>query len=506
MATIVTYAHAHTTRRATRLALAAALLVVALGDVAHANNDRIVLEAYDGERPADATTILAPVFAELGRRGFLSGQPLAAAIDARISHAAGDLTTSEMISAQRDVEDGYQLLVEGDYVRSLAKARAALATYDGAPGKLAREPLLRDLRYKALIVAARSLEVNGDAAAAFSVMAEVIRAFPDRPVTTAQFDPRVGALYRRVKAELMRQGPGSLEVRVDDPGVTIFVDEQFAGSGGAKLGPIAPGRYRVHLAMGQTPGRVHEVEVAPGGAATLNLEWSMDSALDSSGTGVALRVPRSELDESGVPAASQLARALGAHTVIVLGIRRINGRRTITGYSVSVESQTRTFAGVQIEPLTPSSERLVQLATLLAGDKAVESDGLITTEPEPEGAAPRPRIFTTKRKVAVAVGAVGLASIAAGVTFGVQAASSEGDAAAICPNDACDRAAEANAILSRGQTRATYANVAYGVGGAALAAATILWLTGGSTASSERLVVSTHVSREYTGISISKGF
>jgi len=42
----------------------------------------------------------------------------------------------------------------------------------------------------------------------------------------------------------------------------------------------------------------------------------------------------------------------------------------------------------------------------------------------------------------------------------------------------CSRADEANALLERGETSALYANVAYGVGAAALLAAAVLWFTG----------------------------
>jgi hypothetical protein len=85
--------------------------------------------------------------------------------------------------------------------------------------------------------------------------------------------------------------------------------------------------------------------------------------------------------DAEMQSATQLARALGAKTIIVLSVRPLQGRRAIAGYSIDVESQTRAFAGVQVEPIAPSTETLVQLAALLAGDKNVEAPGLIRTEP-----------------------------------------------------------------------------------------------------------------------------
>src|SRR5262249_4269966 len=153
----------------------------------------------------------------------------------------GSLTTNQIVDAQRQVDTAYQHFVDGDYARALTLAQTALTTYDAAPAHLAREPALRELRYKALLIAARSAEGQGHQQEAFGSMAEVIRSFPDRPVSSSQFDPKVSALYHSVKEELGRQGSCSLEVKVDDSTATVFVDEQFAGAGSAKLGPIAPG-------------------------------------------------------------------------------------------------------------------------------------------------------------------------------------------------------------------------------------------------------------------------
>src|SRR5262245_34319909 len=162
---------------------------------AHAATDRIVVEVYEGNRPADAAAVLAPVYAELAKRGYAQGPDLVSAVDRGISRDGGALSAGQVVEAQRQVDDAFQKFVDGSYPRSLDEARAALALYASAPGQLAREPALRDLRYKALIIAARSSEVNGAGEDAFAFMAEAIRSFPDRPINNAQFDPSVSALY-----------------------------------------------------------------------------------------------------------------------------------------------------------------------------------------------------------------------------------------------------------------------------------------------------------------------
>src|SRR5207244_1177310 len=134
------------------------------------------------------------------------------------------------------------------------------------------------------IIAARSSEVKGHVEDAFAFMAEAIRSFPDRPVASAQFDPSVSALYNRVRLELVHQGSGSLDVKVDDPAINVFVDEQFYGSGVRHLDKLPPGRHRVFVAKGPEAGRVHDIDISPGGAVSLSISWKIDGALRTSAT------------------------------------------------------------------------------------------------------------------------------------------------------------------------------------------------------------------------------
>lgn len=481
-----------------------AILVLAHVAAADTGVHRIVVEAYEGERPADANAALAPVYTELGKRGYALGHELAQHIDHAVSRNAGTLSASQLVDAQKQVDDAYQRLIDGDYPVALQHARDALKVYDSAPGQLAQEAPLRDQRYRALVVAARSSEVKGNAEDAFSAMAEAIRSFPDRPVSNAQFDPSVSALYRRVKDELARQGLGTLEVKVDDPTVAVFVDEQFAGSGGAKLGPIAPGRYRVYISKAKLPGRVHEIDVAPGSSQTIELSWAVDAVLHTEDGVVALDLEPTARPEDEVPSAILVARSVGAETVIVLSVRKINGRRSVAGYSIKVESQTRAFAGVQIEPVQPSDDTLAKLAALLDGDHNVGAPGLFTTETsdEPSG----PSSFTSRRKVALGVGVIGVGAVAAGVVLGLQANARERDAAALCPTDMCAQADAANALLERGQSRAKLANIGFGVGAAAIIGGAVLWFTGHSNPSAEHLAVVPQVSDGYAGLTVVTGF
>jgi hypothetical protein len=94
--------------------------------------------------------------------------------------------------------------------------------------------------------------------------------------------------------------------------------------------------------------------------------------------------------------------------------------------------------------------------------------------------APEPSPFTRPRKVGIAVAAGGVVLGGVAIGLGLSASSLHNDAVATCPPSACSvkDAADANATNDRARSRARYANLGYGVAGAAIVAAGVLWLTG----------------------------
>lgn len=95
------------------------------------------------------------------------------------------------------------------------------------------------------------------------------------------------------------------------------------------------------------------------------------------------------------------------------------------------------------------------------------------------GVAAPSSMFTGRRKLGVAFGAAGVLAVGGAVALGLQTKGFEQDAAELCPVvNACARADEANTLVKKAEHRALYANVAYGVAGAAIVAAAVLWFTG----------------------------
>jgi len=104
------------------------------------------------------------------------------------------------------------------------------------------------------------------------------------------------------------------------------------------------------------------------------------------------------------------------------------------------------------------------------------------------------RVFTPRRKIALAVGGVGVAAGVTGVVLGLQSRNLDHDTYALCSSPAtpCSSAREANDLNVRARSRALQANIAYGVAGGAAIAAAVLWMTG-APESPSRVAVTPHV-------------
>jgi hypothetical protein len=120
-------------------------------------------------------------------------------------------------------------------------------------------------------------------------------------------------------------------------------------------------------------------------------------------------------------------------------------------------------------------------------------------EPTPPVANDEPAtggsMFTPKRKIALGVGGVGVAAIAVGIVFGLQAQSDKNDAFKLCPDPAtpCADGNKASALTNDGHSKALAADAAFGVGAAALIGAGVLWFLGAPTEADHGVAVAPHV-------------
>ncbi|HEY1815723.1 MAG TPA: hypothetical protein VGG74_25415 [Kofleriaceae bacterium] len=109
-----------------------------------------------------------------------------------------------------------------------------------------------------------------------------------------------------------------------------------------------------------------------------------------------------------------------------------------------------------------------------------------TSPPAMTSAAPAPpprevSAWTTKRETAVVAAGVAVLAGVGGVVLGELANGKKSDADGLCPQQVCRSAADlatASNDLASARSRALDANIAFGVAGAAVIAAGVLWLTG----------------------------
>ncbi|HEY5952332.1 MAG TPA: hypothetical protein VIV40_42835 [Kofleriaceae bacterium] len=91
-----------------------------------------------------------------------------------------------------------------------------------------------------------------------------------------------------------------------------------------------------------------------------------------------------------------------------------------------------------------------------------------------------PSAWTTKRIVAIGLGAVAVASLGTGIAVGITAKNKQSEAHRLCPDPAvpCADAERSNELVRSGHRLATGANVMFGVATAAVLGGAVLWFMG----------------------------
>jgi len=117
-------------------------------------------------------------------------------------------------------------------------------------------------------------------------------------------------------------------------------------------------------------------------------------------------------------------------------------------------------------------------------------------------------MFTPKRKIALGIGGVGVAAIAVGIVFGLQAQGDKNDAFKLCPDPAtpCADGNKASALTNDGHSKALAADAAFGVGAAALIGAGVLWFLGAPTEADHGVAVAPHVGNGAAALDVTVRF
>lgn len=150
-------------------------------------------------------------------------------------------------------------------------------------------------------------------------------------------------------------------------------------------------------------------------------------------------------------------------------------------------------------PLTPTDGAPQATARETAAPQTTEEDTV---------ASPTSSRFTTKRKIAVGLGVVGAAAVASGFVLGSQSRNKQDDAHMLCadPPMPCANADQANALIDAARSRALGADIAFGVGAAALIGAGVLWFTGAPSAAETNVAVTSNIKTGELGLVVSGRF
>ena len=188
----------------------------------------IVLEAYTGERPADANRLLWPVLDELGAHNeFSAGDTVARQIDAQVSRAAAARQRAAGETLPRRSTRDFKAWVAGKFDEAIKILVPLVDTAHANSGAFVRDPSLREPLHKALIglaiaqsgpvIRARRSSTFGEVAARVSRVDRCAR-----HVRAA----RRRTLFDQVKREIAAAGKGKLTVKAADEGAVVFIDEQ----------------------------------------------------------------------------------------------------------------------------------------------------------------------------------------------------------------------------------------------------------------------------------------
>lgn len=355
-------------------AVAASLVLIAAPHPARADASGrpIVIESWVSERPVDAGKLLDPVYSELAAGGFPQPAQVALRVESALSRPGRAGTQAQITAALGAIDAGYRDYTGGRFQAAIDELSRALRQLRASPAALVGNAGSRQQILRGLVGLAMANKRLGHSAEATRAMAELVRAFPDRDISYKDYGPEPRDLYQEVKRDLVHQGLGSLSIDVDDDRTVVFLDEHYVGVGDVNLSGLPPGRYRVFVQQGEHTGRVHEVEVEPGEAAALTVSWQLDATLHTTGghASMAFADDDSRRDNEALYAV-RVARALGAPSVVVLGVHDNRGRRSVIGAVYSVDSTRPLRSGaVAVEPVAPEPARLQALGRLLAGDEA----------------------------------------------------------------------------------------------------------------------------------------
>lgn len=337
---------------------------------ARAQSKGLVIESHVGERARDANFLLAPLLDELKNNGFAGGSVTGTRIHSKHSISSEQLTQKQIDSAKRDVKDAHAAFIDFKFEGAVETGTRALALLMSRPATMARQQQVREHLYDVLIVMSMANSRLGNDKALQDTMGEFIRSFPSREVSVKKYGPEGAELFRQINKRMSTQARGQLQIAAS-AGSMIFVNEKYVGIGSLKV-DLYPGQYRIYTQNGPRKGRVNIARVRAKTTQTLIVDEVVDKSLRSTDDFVGLVFEDdAQRNKEERRVTMQLGAAIGAQTIVLVGIRKNKGRDAIEASALSIDTGEIGLSARVPVPRegAPSIDQLRALAAFVSGSE-----------------------------------------------------------------------------------------------------------------------------------------
>lgn len=362
----------------------ALLLAFAIGPKA-AHADRLLFESYVGDRPADAARVIPLIRSVFERHGF-TVDPLVLAMYFR-DHAyrpglVAPRFAETLKRAALRAEDDFS---EEKYPKMVADLGNQILAMRQNPQIFTREPKHREFALRVLVFyalacgrQARALADKPDEAARLErlrddTMAEVIRSFPSKIITSKDFGDEGEALFLRIRNQVNQLGRGRIAVTSSDPDAVIYINEIVHGTAKVNAGDFVPGIYRVLIQMPTGEARQYELEVTANQTSRLVVDWGIDSLITLDGW-VGFRYLTEKEHAREATLVQLLAQAhTNASMAATVTLRHTRGHLEVIGTSYDARSGKLLHSGSVELAGNPSNDTMLnRLVDCLMGELCAE--------------------------------------------------------------------------------------------------------------------------------------
>lgn len=333
-------------------------IAVAWTSIAEAR-DGIVLESYEGDRPADAAKALGPLLGELSQRGFEAGDSIGRLYEGKVSRP---LHNSLPKNFAQQLKDGQLEYIRGNYASAVAKLAPLIDAAHDNSGAFAKNQPLRQTMLDGLTALALAQDRNGDPKTARATFEELARSFPDASVPASTWGPAAAKQFAEIRRDLTQQSQGRLIVKAPAT-AEVYVNERFEQNGNV-VKNFLPGEYRIFARDGAKQSRTYRIKVSSAVDASVSIDLDLDAALNTT-VWTGFRYATGERERFETKHAAAVANAIEERAVVVVGIDAKAG--VIFGALVNLSGKDERRGTVS---LTAGDTSKHQLARFLAGEPA----------------------------------------------------------------------------------------------------------------------------------------